>query len=145
MIAGKTRKGETFLLSDEDVDLLKFSWYIGIPGYVARGHTEYLHRTIVKRMGSLSKCTDHINQDKLDNQRENLRNATHSQNIHNQSLRVDSTSGIRGVSFHKQSGGWRAYFDDKSFPNHRITKLFKKQEDAITYRKYLEETYAHLT
>jgi len=53
---------------------------------------------------------DHINGCKSDNRIENLRLVTRSQNNQNVRLaRVDNqTSGVKGVSLHKQSGKWRA-------------------------------------
>lgn len=50
---------------------------------------------------------DHINMNKTDNQIENLREATHSQNQCNKLARSDNTSGFKGVSWHKQSKKWR--------------------------------------
>ena len=53
---------------------------------------------------------DHINGVRNDNRLENLRLVTRSQNNQNVRLaRVDNqTSGVKGVSLHKQSGKWRA-------------------------------------
>lgn len=52
---------------------------------------------------------DHINRIKSDNRWLNLREATHSQNKINQSLRPDNTSGFKGVSFNKSTKKWMAY------------------------------------
>jgi hypothetical protein len=49
---------------------------------------------------------DHINGNQLDNRIENLRPANASENQRNQKLRKDSTSGIKGVSWHKESRKW---------------------------------------
>lgn len=52
---------------------------------------------------------DHIRcHETLDNRRANLRHATASQQAHNRSLRRDSTSGYKGVNWHKASGKWSA-------------------------------------
>jgi len=52
---------------------------------------------------------DHINGDTSDNRIENLRAATHTQNMQNVRRRSDSTSGFKGVSFRKDRGDWQAY------------------------------------
>lgn len=52
---------------------------------------------------------DHRNGDTLDNRRENLREATRSQNSRNAGRRADNTSGFKGVSWHSGSRLWRAY------------------------------------
>lgn len=51
---------------------------------------------------------DHINGDILDNRWENLRIATHSQNMKNRGAPSNNTSGYKGVSFHRKKGKWRA-------------------------------------
>lgn len=51
---------------------------------------------------------DHINGCKSDNRFCNLREVTGSQNQWNTSLRADNTSGVKGVSWKKDVGKWRA-------------------------------------
>jgi hypothetical protein len=55
------------------------------------------------------KIIDHIDHDKSNNKIKNLRLATNSENLANQKLSVSSTSGAKGVSFHKCSSKWEAY------------------------------------
>jgi HNH endonuclease/AP2 domain len=56
------------------------------------------------------KVVDHINGDSLDNRVENLRVCSQIENGHNRSrLNKNNSSGVRGVSFHKASGKWRAF------------------------------------
>lgn len=49
--------------------------------------------------------TDHINGDSLDNRAANLRHITHSENLHNTTVRADSTTGCKGVSPHPRRKG----------------------------------------
>lgn len=51
---------------------------------------------------------DHINGDPSDNRICNLRLATHSQNLKNQKIRKNNTSGYKGVYFNKKNGNWIA-------------------------------------
>lgn len=51
---------------------------------------------------------DHINGVRDDNRLCNLRDSTRETNMHNQCLRKDNKSGIKGVFWHSQSQKWRA-------------------------------------
>ena len=64
----------------------------------------YMHRLINKTSDGL--FTDHINHNKLDNRRENLRTVTNSQNIMNSKLRIDNMSGHKGIWFDKSRQKW---------------------------------------
>lgn len=51
---------------------------------------------------------DHINGNKLDNRKENLREVTHQQNQWNKGLYKSNTSGYIGVSWRERDKKWRA-------------------------------------
>ena len=51
---------------------------------------------------------DHINRDRLDNRRANLRMATNAQNQANVTKRQGMTSRYKGVSRHTATGRWQA-------------------------------------
>jgi hypothetical protein len=51
---------------------------------------------------------DHLNGDQLDNRISNLRDVTPLQNMKNQSMRKDNTSGFCGVVWVKRKHKWRA-------------------------------------
>jgi len=74
--------------------------------------TFFLHREAVElRLGRkllYAEKVDHRNHDTLDCTDGNLRVATNAQNCQNARLRRDSTSGFKGVNWHKASGRWRA-------------------------------------
>ena len=51
---------------------------------------------------------DHKDTDRLNNKINNLRKATRSQNLQNQSVKPSNTSGFKGVSFNKQKNKYEA-------------------------------------
>ncbi len=54
------------------------------------------------------KCVDHIDGDKTNNHYENLRFATHADNMKNKNKRANTTSKYYGVCFHKKANKWNA-------------------------------------
>ena len=63
-----------------------------------------MHRLIMNPTDGL--LVDHKNRDGLDNRRENLRIATHSQNECNKLQKKNTSSQFMGVSFDKHRGKW---------------------------------------
>ena len=58
--------------------------------------------------------------------------------IGEQKLRKNNTSGVRGVGYDKQKKRWRARL---MLRRSEISKYFDTKEQAIEYRKYLEQVY----
>jgi hypothetical protein len=87
------RDGTQFLIqvSDEDVEYLsQWNWHVTQSGYAARRTKGqpivWMHRVVLERMGfppGSYECADHINRDRLDNRRDNLRPATFALNAQN--------------------------------------------------------------
>lgn len=69
-------------------------------------------------------CIDHINGDRKDNRMKNLREASHSQNMQNQSMK----NGSVGTCYHKAIKKWQSYI----YVNRRQIQLgyFETQEQA---------------
>jgi len=69
----------------------------------------YMHCMVLERMGYKDFVHgDHINRDKLDNRRYNLRSATACQSAYNRGKQRNNTSGYIGVYWDKQLKKWRA-------------------------------------
>lgn len=95
----------------------------------------YLHRLINKTPDGM--LTDHLNRDKLDNRKINLRTVNRSQSQSNRGLHSNNKSGYFGVSWSERDKVWTA---ELSFNKKRILrKSFKKLDDAIKARQRAEE------
>ena len=71
---------------------------------------------------------DHINQVKFDNRFSNLRLASRSENQRNVVRYSNNTTGFKGVSFHKQSGKYKAYIKHNYQSKH--LGVFDSPEEA---------------
>lgn len=70
-----------------------------------QGKTVWLHRLV---LGFPDCDVDHIDRDRSNNLRSNLRLATHSQNLANSGPRSTNKSGYKGVSWDKRRNLWEA-------------------------------------
>jgi hypothetical protein len=96
--------------ADDAVRVSARKWRLDSDGYVISGgkQTNFkLHRFVLNAPKGVA--VDHVNQDKLDNRKVNLRYVTHSQNVVHAPLRHTNTSGYKGVTWHKRTQTWRAY------------------------------------
>ena len=107
----KLTKGKVVLVDDEDFDFLnQWKWKYHKDNYAVRtiygGKQLYMHRVINNTPRTI--LTDHIDRNGLNNQRNNLRNVTYSQNAMNTGLYKHNTSGYKGVIWNKQKNKWQA-------------------------------------
>jgi len=95
-----------------DLDLSKPAGGIQNAGYVfvkIQDKKYRVHRLIfLMQRGYLPKILDHIDGDRTNNKIENLRAADAAQNRYNSKLSKSSTSGIKGVYWHKPVEKWAA-------------------------------------
>lgn len=148
--------GGSFIVDTEDFLLVSDKyWMLGKRGYPVyrtsrkckEGSKQIcLHRLI---MNFPKGDVDHINGEKTDNRRCNLRVCSHQQNMFNQRLRKNNSTGYIGVSYLKAAGKYEAYL------HHNYRKinigLFNTAEDAarardqqaqIFYGKYARLNFA---
>ena len=122
--------------------LESFSWYLMNTGYAGAMFNDGSVRRCVL-MHRLIMCephgchVDHIDGDKLNNSRFNLRLATFSQNqINRKVLNRNNTSGVRGVQWMARRNKWRAQIcADRE--NHHLG-LFQTMEEAVAARREAE-------
>lgn len=98
-------KGLKVLVDDEDYQLLsEFSWY-AVKGYAVNRNLKFMHRFIMRYPHGYQ--VDHINGNKLDNRKENLRLCSNRENCRNQGKNgVNKSSKFKGVSFSKERRKW---------------------------------------
>lgn len=136
------------LVDAADLSLVAERWHLFVANrtssgdyiYAARredGKTILLHRQLMR--APQGTCVDHLNGDRLDNRRSNLRVCSHGENMQNRKLNVDNTSGYKGVSWSKANNGWRAACARK------YLGTFKLKEDAIrAYEVAARLRFSHL-
>ena len=115
----------------------KHTWRLTKNGYATNRMVGYLHRFILKPEDDLD--VDHVNRDKLDNRKSNLRECTRSQNMMNTTLRSNNTSGVTGVSYCKQTKKWSAMIKI----NYKTIWLGRHAtlDEAIEVRRNAEKKY----
>jgi hypothetical protein len=103
-------QGKYAIVDNEDSKYLsQCNWHFNA-GYAVRqvkGDKVLMHRVVSTTPIGFS--TDHINRNKLDNRRNNLRVCSHAQNTRNRGLSPTNTSGFKGVTWCKDSSKWRAH------------------------------------
>jgi hypothetical protein len=82
---------------------------------------------------------DHENKNKRDYRKSNLRQVTRLQNNFNLPIRIDNTSGHKGVSWHRKNKNWVAQIHLHG--QHIHLGSFANKEDAIAARKAGELRY----
>lgn len=90
---------------------------VWIKGGKGKQYDIFMHCLIATRMGlKITNQVDHVDRNKLNNKRNNLRLATNQQQKGNESLRKTNTSGFRGVYWSKKYCKWLAQicFNSKS-------------------------------
>lgn len=106
-----TSKATKFaLVDDEDYEYLsQFKWSYS-NGYAIRRKDKSsigMHRIILNPPKDMS--IDHINHNRLDNRKENLRICTHKQNSYNQLWKKENNhSKYKGVTWAKHTKRWKA-------------------------------------
>ena len=138
---GYTSKGEKFLFDLEDYCKIKdYCWNTNNRGYVCSRKNRKiitLHRTIINPPNNM--FIDHINHQRTDNRKENLRICTMQENNINRSIQSNNKSGITGVWFDKSRNRWTselAYGGKTKF-----RRNFKNLDDAIAARREAEKKY----
>lgn len=142
----KAINGADILVDEIDLDFLinLGRWSINTHrGYARKGinrKTVYMHKLVMARMLDIEKCTDmvdHINQNKLDNRRTNLRLTTSRLNNANKTLKPNY-SGYRGI--YKNYDKWVAQISIEGKVKH-LGRFTEPQSAAKAYDKAAIEVF----
>ena len=142
-------KGKETIVDDEDYpELSKWKWSYCNNGYALRmwnlnekrlngTHKQkgmYLHNQI---LGKHEGHTDHINRNKLDNRKENLRICEPTQNNANRGKARHNTSGFKGIWFRKSDGLWYAQAGRHSErPSAKTPEEAAEKYDELAVKKW---------
>lgn len=131
--------GQEVLIDEEDLPKVCSTLALSInknTGYACMGARSF-HSIIMPAKAGFE--VDHINRNKLDNRKENLRYVTHQQNLLNCKVRKDNCSGVKGVTWRKDRNCWTAQV---RYQNRKIhLGNFQKLEEAILARLKAEIEY----
>lgn len=129
-------RGATTKVDDVDYrKLLNYKWHLNGEGYAAsgtknKGVPQLMHRIIFDNPRGW--FIDHINEDKLDNRRNNLRLCSNRQNLSNRGKQKNNTSGYKGVTWLSANKVWIAQI--KVNGKNIYLGSFKDKEDAASCR-----------
>lgn len=136
-----------FYFDLEDYKKIKdYCWYEDKSGYILTNINNGTIKSVISLHRFVMGCThgdglyvDHINHDKLNCRKYNLRIVTNQQNSMNACKRYDNTSGVTGVTFVKNRNKWNAQI----MFNYKMINLgyFDTFEEAVKTRKEAEEKY----
>jgi hypothetical protein len=136
-------QGKLAIVDFEDYEAIsKYKWCIMSTGYAAKGALlpngkrglVLMHRVIMNTPNGMD--TDHVNGDKLDNRRCNLRICSRSQNMQNQKAIRRKTSKYKGVCWHKAAKKWLVQVDG-NFIGHFSTEI----DAALSYNWYAKKYF----
>lgn len=136
IILSKTFGAKEVLIDDEDYKKISpYTWSVNLDngnfyaGAWVDGKRIRMHRFI---MGATDpeKLIDHRNGNTLDNQKDNLRDSTKSQNNCNRISKRNASSKYLGVSFDKARNKWQSHIKDTKTKKHHYLGRFDSEKDA---------------
>lgn len=145
-------QGKFTLIDDEDFAYLsRWKWCI-TAGYASRAeypigskglaYRVLMHRVILACPDKLQ--VDHINGDRLDNRRSNLRVVSASQNQWNKGTMKNNTSGHKGISWDRVNKKWRSSINvhSKYVSIGRFETIEEAVEARLSYARQLHGEFA---
>jgi hypothetical protein len=134
-VSGRLGVGKYIIVDDEDYAFVRcFKWWMLSNGYAYThgrdGKTLLVHRLVLMYEGK--EDIDHINRNKLDCRRGNLRICTKSENMMNTALRKNNRSGHPGIHWSELEKRWKVRVKHGERVIHSTHRSLKK---ALRARK----------
>lgn len=133
------KTGEITIIDDDDYAIVsRYKWSINEKGYVVGGPYRKLHKLLIQNVPNGMQI-DHINRNKLDNRKKNLRIVTPQENrcnvyppatpSSNPSLGPSKYTGVYYDRYHQR---WSSeiYFKNKRY---RMGRYINEQDAALAY------------
>jgi len=112
----------------------KYTWSANKNNYATTtidGSTTLLHRLLIKP--PVNMVVDHIDGDRLDNRKTNLRVCTQSENLRNQLKHCRSgTSKYKGVTYNREKGKWLARIRVRNI-KYGLGSYYNELDAALAY------------
>lgn len=104
---------QAFIDTDCFEEIASFDWHLSGSGYAASGKTgQLMHHSVIGYVDKSKYEIHHINGNKLDNRRSNLKVLTFSEHLSTRPKQSNNTSGYKGVYWKKpvgkRKGAWVA-------------------------------------
>lgn len=139
-LSGLRGKGKFALVDDEDYsELIKYRWMITSKGYAVRYICEnntviciLMHRMLLNPPHKM--VVDHIDNDKLNNCRNNLRVVTIAENIRRMSCNRKNTKLYKGVWYVKTARKWVAAIK-VNYVSHHLGRFNNPEDAARAYNE----------
>ena len=127
------------LIDLDDINKIKkYKWSLKGNGYIAAGDNGVMLHKIITNTNK-NEIVDHINGNKLDNRKSNLRICTYTQNNINKCIQSNNKSGYPGVRWDERAKKWKVRITVNK--KQLYLGYFINKEDVIKVRKQAEIKY----
>lgn len=142
----KVKNKNVFVDKEDYLFLKRFIWTLHYTGYaytriifLNKRRNLSMHRIIMLSQYHKNKECDHINRNKLDNRKRNLRLVYKIENIVNRQLQSNNSTGYKGVCFLKKNKKFVAYAGKK--PRKYLGSFKTAKQAAKAYNTFAKKYY----
>lgn len=140
-----TNGGYAIVDQDDYEFLSQWRWQRDPDGYARRSEGAgakrrgvFIHHIVARTPKGLEP--DHINRNRLDNRKENLRNVPKGVNLRNCEAHCNNKAGVLGVYFAKDRNRWRADTHCQGKTIH-LGSYYTKEEAAEAYQSFVKRLF----